>query len=398
VQIRGIAMIGPLGDRLHTWLPGVVASAAEAHWSVVRVVVEPGSPVLGRLVAAGFAHAAVLAAGLYLVRRGARRRTSWLVLAGIGIQVQIAVGILGSQPSIRELEATGVSFAINALLPGLAPRSTALGDESLQFWPPLVAAALVLLALLLGYLPAALLLLLRQRARRITFGTAAVVMLGSAACAGALRVDTTPSASSAIGPVFVSQPELAPAKLTAASSDAPRDNWPTAPVTLPPWGVKLYGPDTTSAGRADGLSQRTTGRPVVTNQLAFVAFHQYSQYSADPSVSRVSNYVHTRQPDFGRFRNIRRFSSGISTRDRRQSARFTSRCKWRTRSRPITGTVPTPRSTGTPLITCSADTTLLHGGDCYAGQARTLLGSGITGCSRSCPIFNRALRCSKRNV
>src|SRR5579859_3404382 len=70
VQIQGLAVIGPLGDQLHAWLPTIFVPAARAHWSLVRLVVQPGSPVLGRLLAAGFAHAAVLTAGLLLVRHG----------------------------------------------------------------------------------------------------------------------------------------------------------------------------------------------------------------------------------------------------------------------------------------------------------------------------------------
>ena len=74
------------------------------------------------------------------------RRRPWLAVAGIAMQVQVAIGILGAQPSIRELEATGLSFAANALLPGLAPRSAALTDASAHLWPSLVSALLVALA------------------------------------------------------------------------------------------------------------------------------------------------------------------------------------------------------------------------------------------------------------
>src|SRR5262249_13950140 len=154
---------------------------------VVRLVVEPGTPVLGRLVASGFAHAAVLTAGVTLVRYGYRRRALSPVLAGIAMQLPIAIGILRSPPSIPEVRATGVSFAANALLPGLAPRDAALSDAPAQLWPPLVAGLLVALSLLSGYLPVGLVVLFRHRMRRITLGTAALVMLGTAACAGVLR-------------------------------------------------------------------------------------------------------------------------------------------------------------------------------------------------------------------
>src|SRR5262249_4227388 len=130
VHVQGVALISPLGDRLHLWAPSVFAPASRVHWGLVRLVVEPGSPVLGRLLASGFAHAIVLGAGVLVVRSGWRKRRTWLILAGVAMQVQVAIGILGAQPSIRELESTGVSFAANALLPGLAPRDAALTDGS----------------------------------------------------------------------------------------------------------------------------------------------------------------------------------------------------------------------------------------------------------------------------
>lgn len=189
VRIQGAAVAGWPGDWLHTSLPSVFLTPSLAHWAMARLIVEPGSPVLGRLLASGFAHAVVLSVGIMLVRRGWRHSRSWLVVVGVAMQVQIAIGILGAQPSIRELEATGISFAANALLPGLARRDAALTDGPAQMWPALQSAILVALALLLGYLPAALLVLLRDATRRITVGTAAIVMLGSAACAGVWHED-----------------------------------------------------------------------------------------------------------------------------------------------------------------------------------------------------------------
>ena len=61
---------------------------------------------MGRLLASGFAHAVVLSAGVLVARGAWARRSTLLVIAGIAMQVQVAVGILGYQPSIRELEAT----------------------------------------------------------------------------------------------------------------------------------------------------------------------------------------------------------------------------------------------------------------------------------------------------
>ena len=194
LHIQGAAVIAPFGDGLHAWLPDLFVPAVRAHWGIARLVVAPGTPVMGRLLASGFAHALVLTAGVLVAHRGWTRRSTLLVIAGVAMQVQVAVGILGAQPSIRELEATGVSFAASALLPALAPRGAALTDGASEMWPALVTATLVALALLLGYVPVGLLCLLRDTMRRITFGTAAIMMLGSAACAGVLKQDV-PAAS-----------------------------------------------------------------------------------------------------------------------------------------------------------------------------------------------------------
>jgi hypothetical protein len=188
LHLEGLAIAGPLGDWLHAVLPSVFADSSRACWSPARWAVEHGSPVVARLMASGFAHAGVLGAGLLMVGRGLQRRR-WLMWAGIAMQAQVALGILGAQPSVRELEATGVSFAANAMLPWLAPRSQALSDLPAQVWPPFVSATLVGLALVVGYLPVAFVLLLRERAWRLTLGTTLVVILSSAACAGVFRPD-----------------------------------------------------------------------------------------------------------------------------------------------------------------------------------------------------------------
>lgn len=64
-------------------------------------------------------------------------------------------------------------------------------------------------------------------------------------------------------------------------------------LQLEPYGVQLYGPDTTSADAAMDYLPSLLEDPVVAHQLAFVGFHQYS---GDASVAEVSNYVHVRQP------------------------------------------------------------------------------------------------------
>lgn len=216
LHLQGLAVAGLPGAWLHQALPGVFADPQRAHWAPARVVVEHGSPVLGRLIAAALAHAGALGVGLLMMRRGLHlrgaprvigdwpggpRHSVWLIWVGVAVQVQVALGILGAQPSVRELEATGVSFAANAMLPWLALRGEALSDSLSRLWPPLVAATLVGLALVVGYLPTALILLLRDldKTWRRTLGTALLVVLSAAACASMLRteVDTVAAAEPA---------------------------------------------------------------------------------------------------------------------------------------------------------------------------------------------------------
>jgi hypothetical protein len=188
VQLQGIAVQGPPGQALHAMLPWLVVDPARAHLALVRVTLQPGSALLGRLTAAAFAHAGVLALGVVLVTTGWRSRRVRLVVAGLAVQVQVALAILGAQPTVRQLDATGLSFAANALLPWLWQRSLAVGDALSGAPQHLLAALLVAMALAYAYVPAAVVVALRRRARGAAFGSASAVVLATAACAGALPV------------------------------------------------------------------------------------------------------------------------------------------------------------------------------------------------------------------
>ena len=65
-------------------------------------------------------------------------------------------------------------------------------------------------------------------------------------------------------------------------------------LRLEPYGVKLYGPDTTSADTALDYLPMLLADPVISEHLAFVGFHQYS---GDPAVATVADFVHERRPD-----------------------------------------------------------------------------------------------------
>jgi hypothetical protein len=162
--------------------------------SLARLVIEPGSPVLARLLAAAFADACVLTVGLLLVRAGWLRRKPLLVCAGLATQVQVALAVVDQHPSLGELESTGLAFAANALLPWLSPRDATISDAVGGVSPPLLVAALVGLALLVGYVPGGLVLLARRRAWSVSAATALCVVVSSAACATLWRPAPAPAA------------------------------------------------------------------------------------------------------------------------------------------------------------------------------------------------------------
>lgn len=268
VRLRGVAIGGPLGEALHQRGPSVLLDPAAAHGGLARLVVAPGRAVLGRLLAAGLAHAAVLAVGLLVVRVGWRqRRTDWLLL-GIATQAQVAVGILTAPPSLSDLEATGISFAANALLPWLAPRSAALSDPLAGFGGPLLSGVLVAVALLAAYAPAvALVAVARAAARRLRVPlvsgvhvararagsvapllSALLIVVGSAAaaCAGAWVVDTRASAPPAEARVAAAEPELtAPAPSAPAAATglfgSEWDSWFREMAATGPSQVEIVG-------------------------------------------------------------------------------------------------------------------------------------------------------------
>ncbi len=209
LHLQGLAVAGPVGGWLHATWPSMFVDSSRAHWAPLRLAVEPGSSVLGRLVAATIAHATVLGNGLWIVRASWRRRAHGWLRAGVGMQIQVALGILGAPPSPRELETTGVSFAANALLPSAVQRGNALTDPLNHVWSPVLAAGLVGLALCVGYLPAALAVVLRGRARALTMGTATAVVLIEAAI--------TPRARARI--VATLMPRVPPGSVQPAAAD-----------------------------------------------------------------------------------------------------------------------------------------------------------------------------------
>lgn len=157
VQVEGIAVAGPPGDALHALAPDVFVTSTRANGVLARMAIEPGSAVLGRMVAHFLAHAGVLAIGLLLLRAGIARRRATFVIAAVAAQFQVALSVLRRKPTIDELESTGLSFAVNVLLPWLSGRRVALSDLVIDLPGTAVGAGLVGLALVVAYIGAALL-------------------------------------------------------------------------------------------------------------------------------------------------------------------------------------------------------------------------------------------------
>ena len=227
LQIQALALAGPPGDWLHDRAPDIFAPAARAHWALARIVLASGSAVLGRLLAAGLTHAVVLAIGLLVVRRGWLARSRSLIAFGCAVQIQVALSILDAHPTMRDLESTGVSFAINAFAPWLQMRGAALTDVGAGAAPALVAAVLVGLALIVAYAPSAV-LAIRGHARGLMFAVAGSVVLFSAACAGALQVRAAAN--------VVAQPVAVEVAVPSTAASRPAGPLPTrGALTIDRW-------------------------------------------------------------------------------------------------------------------------------------------------------------------
>jgi len=288
VQIEGVAIAGALGSVLHAYLPALFADPSRAHFALIRLVVHPGSAVTGRLVAATIAHAGALTLGIgfvasgtgrHLVRRARGHRDAHvrakLVLVGVAVQAQVALSILSTQPSLRELEATGISFGANALVPWFWQRGLAVSDQLASTPQPLVAAGLAALALLVGYVPAGLLVAFRRRGW-VPLASAIGVVLTTAACAGAVRPASPPAVSaerltagvaSASGPPLTS-PGVSP--LPTLVSDRWFDD-PRTQTALGPSRVEVRGRNAHFALLVNGQPHVIKGMGLNTQYTRFMS-------------------------------------------------------------------------------------------------------------------------------
>ena len=119
VEVAGFAAAGPLGQLLHSVLPGVfVPPDRVADGAGISMVAAAGAPAIGRGLAAFGADVVWLTIGVWLF--WCWRRTSWRVaMLGLFIQAQIAINhLLDAQLSLADVDASGLPFALELAIPG----------------------------------------------------------------------------------------------------------------------------------------------------------------------------------------------------------------------------------------------------------------------------------------
>jgi glycosyl hydrolase family 2 len=235
VQVKGLAIAGPLGTWLHSVWPAVcLAPELVAPGAGVSMVAAPGAPALGHGLAAFGADVVWLVIGGGLFWRW--RRRSWsIALGGLLIGAQIAVNhLLDAQVSLADIEASGLPFAIAVALPGQPTWVT----TDLARLPPreldlLVGATL----LVVGVISALVLLALVAGARRLVRGwrPASIAMAPAAArrarlvsCLGsalAVGMAVSPVGALAVGESNW-QASTGVAMLTVAGAPAPAVDTP----------------------------------------------------------------------------------------------------------------------------------------------------------------------------
>jgi hypothetical protein len=117
IKAHGLAVVGPVGAVLHELLPGLFSPPSLVpSGAFASAVLEAGSTVLARMLASMFATVLLLVAAIGLARW--RRAPRWLPVAAALFQVHILLEhLLEEGLNVRELEATGLPFAIAAFSP-----------------------------------------------------------------------------------------------------------------------------------------------------------------------------------------------------------------------------------------------------------------------------------------
>ncbi len=147
VQVSGIAIAGPLGVLLHARLPDIFLAPDQTRsGAFASMVALPGASILGQMAAAVGADVVLLTMGFILMRR-ASGRTS-LQVYGLFVQAEIVIGhVLRASLGARQLDASGVPFALALVSPMLGWRSTERLAALPEPWQTaILSLALVMLA------------------------------------------------------------------------------------------------------------------------------------------------------------------------------------------------------------------------------------------------------------
>jgi hypothetical protein len=132
IEPRGLAMAGPLGDALHAAWPDLFAgSQVVPPGAVASAVLVGGATVFARTLAILAATVPMLTLGIAVARSG--RAPAWVGFGALLLQAHLLTDVVvDGRLSLRELEATGLPFAVAALAPVGAGGQLALFTRQLE--------------------------------------------------------------------------------------------------------------------------------------------------------------------------------------------------------------------------------------------------------------------------
>ena len=165
IQVTGLAVVWPLGAALHAVAPGLFAPPELLpSGALLGAVIQPGASVLARSLVDLVGDVALLALGIGLVWAGRRpaglsRRLQlgagphWLLVFGALLQAQVVVQYLADDTlSIRDLEATGLTYGFSVLFTGPAAERPRLSALLLALPAPARTGVLTSVSIGVGYL------------------------------------------------------------------------------------------------------------------------------------------------------------------------------------------------------------------------------------------------------
>ncbi|MCC6991248.1 MAG: hypothetical protein IT181_19745 [Acidobacteria bacterium] len=148
VEPLGLAVAGPLGEALHWLAPAIFGSPDRvAPGAIISALLGPGATVAARALSMLLATGALVWGLLHV---GRWQHTAGRQAAVRALHVWLLLGLVHETTlDVREIEATGLPFALAALAPVEADGQRALATRSLDALPtPLVEGMTALLAVL----------------------------------------------------------------------------------------------------------------------------------------------------------------------------------------------------------------------------------------------------------